>query len=84
MRWLVTGAGGMLGHDLLTVLAERGETDVVATTRKDLDITDADAVRSRTRQGARRADAVDVGIDAARWYHRCRGSAFPDVLRSPQ
>ncbi|NMO54319.1 dTDP-4-dehydrorhamnose reductase [Actinoplanes sp. TBRC 11911] len=60
MRWLVTGAGGMLGRDLQRVLAERGETDVVAATRHDLDITDADAVR-------RAVEGVDVVLNAAAW-----------------
>ena len=45
MRWLVTGAGGMLGRDLCAVLAEAGETEVVAAGRADLDITDPAAVR---------------------------------------
>lgn len=60
MRWLVTGAGGMLGRDLQRVLAERGETDVVAATRHDLDVTDADAVR-------RAVEGVDVVLNAAAW-----------------
>lgn len=41
-RWLVTGAGGMLAHDLLPRLAEAGH-DVTALRRGDLDITDAPA-----------------------------------------
>jgi dTDP-4-dehydrorhamnose reductase len=60
MRWLVTGAGGMLGRDLRIVLVEAGETDVVAATRADLDVTDPAAVR----------DAVigaDVVLNAAAW-----------------
>jgi dTDP-4-dehydrorhamnose reductase len=40
-RWLVTGAGGQLGRDLVEVLAGR---DVVAATRADLDIADPGAV----------------------------------------
>lgn len=54
-RYLVTGAGGMLGADLRQVLADR---EVTALGRADLDITDADAVQ----------DAVtghDVVINAA-------------------
>ena len=60
MRWLVTGAGGMLGRDLCTALAEAGETEVVAAGRADLDVTDPAAVR----------DAVlgaDVVLNAAAW-----------------
>ncbi|GAA4991062.1 dTDP-4-dehydrorhamnose reductase [Actinopolymorpha pittospori] len=45
MRWLVTGAGGMLGHDVLARLqADRAE--VVGLTHTELDVTDAAAVES--------------------------------------
>jgi dTDP-4-dehydrorhamnose reductase len=56
-RWLVTGAGGMLGQDLLHVLADN---DVTGLTRADLDITDARAV----------IDAVaghDIVVNTAAW-----------------
>ncbi|WP_169807899.1 dTDP-4-dehydrorhamnose reductase [Actinomadura hibisca] len=49
MTWLVTGAGGMLGTDLVARLRARGE-DVVAPTRADLDLRDADAVRAVLRE----------------------------------
>jgi dTDP-4-dehydrorhamnose reductase len=42
-RYLITGASGMLGHDLKDALAGR---DVVALSRAELDITDAPAVAS--------------------------------------
>jgi dTDP-4-dehydrorhamnose reductase len=60
MRWLITGAGGMLGRDLCAVLAAAGEAHVVAATRADLDITDPAAVRDAV------ADA-DVVLNAAAW-----------------
>jgi dTDP-4-dehydrorhamnose reductase len=44
MRLLVTGAAGMLGQDVVTAAANAGH-DVVALARRDLDITDTDAVR---------------------------------------
>jgi dTDP-4-dehydrorhamnose reductase len=44
MRLLVTGAAGMLGRDVTAAAAAAGH-DVVALARRDLDITDADAVR---------------------------------------
>jgi dTDP-4-dehydrorhamnose reductase len=59
MRWLITGAGGMLGRDLQTVLAGTG-TDVVAATRTDLDISDMSAVEKAV-------DGIDVVINAAAW-----------------
>lgn len=59
MRWLVTGANGMLGTDLVDLLRSRGE-DVTAASRSTLDVTSADAV----------ADAVtghDVVVNCAAW-----------------
>jgi dTDP-4-dehydrorhamnose reductase len=56
MNWLVTGAGGMLGHDLLKVLP----TGVTALTRRDLDITDAEAVAAAVA-------GHDVVVNAAAW-----------------
>jgi dTDP-4-dehydrorhamnose reductase len=58
-RWLVTGAGGMLGQDLLAVLKDTG-FDVTAATRADLDITDADAVRAAVA-------GHNVVVNAAAW-----------------
>ncbi|MER5910879.1 dTDP-4-dehydrorhamnose reductase [Streptomyces sp. NPDC001982] len=44
MRWLVTGAGGMLGRDTVEELHRRG-ADVTGLDRATLDITQPDAVR---------------------------------------
>ncbi|KOV58815.1 dTDP-4-dehydrorhamnose reductase [Streptomyces sp. NRRL WC-3618] len=44
MKWLVTGAAGMLGRDTVEELLRRGE-DVVGLARAALDITDPDDVR---------------------------------------
>ena len=49
LRWLVTGAGGMVGHDVCAALELRGET-VLPLTKSDLDITDAAAVRDAVRR----------------------------------
>lgn len=61
-RWLVTGAGGMLGLDLQVVLGLAGvdEKDLSARTRAELDITDLDAVREAVR-------GHDVVVNAAAW-----------------
>ncbi len=59
MRWLVTGAGGMLGRDLVDVLAARG-AELTAVTRSDLDVTDAGAV-------AAAVPGHDVVVNAAAW-----------------
>jgi dTDP-4-dehydrorhamnose reductase len=58
-RWLVTGAGGVLGNELLTVL--RGP-DVVALTRSGLDITDASMTRHTVRD-----HRSDVVVNTAAW-----------------
>ncbi len=44
MKLLVTGAGGMLGRDVVAA-AESAGHEVLALTRRELDITDPDAVR---------------------------------------
>jgi dTDP-4-dehydrorhamnose reductase len=44
-RWLVAGAGGMLGRDLVAV-ARSGGHDVTAATRADLDVLDPAACRA--------------------------------------
>jgi dTDP-4-dehydrorhamnose reductase len=43
VKWLITGAAGMVGTDLQEALAIRGE-DFLPLTRSDLDITDSRAV----------------------------------------
>jgi dTDP-4-dehydrorhamnose reductase len=59
VRWLLTGAGGMLGTDLQEELAARGE-ELVALTRSDLDVTD-----SRLVEAAVREHAPDVIVNCA-------------------
>ena len=57
MRWLVTGAGGMLGADLVGALGGR---DVTALTRPDLDVTDPRACMAAV-------SGHDVVVNAAAW-----------------
>lgn len=47
--WLVTGARGQLGHDLLAVLASRPGDVVTAVGRAEADLTDEASVRSTVR-----------------------------------
>ena len=58
-RWLVTGAGGMLAHDLLPRLESAGH-EVTAMRRADLDVTDAEAC-------AEAVDGHDVVANLAAW-----------------
>ncbi|HEX2059458.1 MAG TPA: dTDP-4-dehydrorhamnose reductase [Thermoanaerobaculia bacterium] len=51
MKWLITGAGGMLGTDLQKDLAA-GDESVVALGRGDLDITDSRLVNEAVREHA--------------------------------
>ncbi|MEV5692592.1 dTDP-4-dehydrorhamnose reductase [Micromonospora globbae] len=59
-RLLVTGAGGMLGRDLLAVLRARGDLSVTAATRAELDVTDPEAVRAAVA-------GHDLVVNAAAW-----------------
>jgi dTDP-4-dehydrorhamnose reductase len=56
-RYLITGAGGMLGHDLRAVLRDR---DVTAATRAELDVTDSAKVYDLV-------EGHDVVFNAAAW-----------------
>ena len=60
-RWLVTGAGGMLGTDLVAALTARGEP-VTAMDRAGLDVTDAAAVTEAVARCR-----PDVVVNCAAW-----------------
>ncbi|MGH3199650.1 MAG: dTDP-4-dehydrorhamnose reductase [Streptosporangiaceae bacterium] len=60
-RWLVTGAGGMLGADLVAALTSRGEP-VTGMDRASLDVTDAAAVTDAIGRGQ-----PDVVVNCAAW-----------------
>lgn len=59
-KWLVTGAGGNLGHDLVRVLSAEPGIDLTAMPRAELDITDAAAVRAAVA-------GRNVVLNAAAW-----------------
>ena len=66
-RWLVTGAGGMLGRDLTALLDAAGE-EFAGLTRAELDITDAataDAVVAAARPDGGATCAAWTAVDAA-------------------
>jgi dTDP-4-dehydrorhamnose reductase len=60
-RWLVTGAGGMLGRDLVIALERRGES-VTGLSHSDLDVTDSAAVGSAVDR-----NQPDVIVNCAAW-----------------
>jgi len=62
-RWLVTGAGGMLGHDVVAALLAGGRR-VTALSRAYLDVTDAEAVAEAV---ATHAGAGGVVVNCAGW-----------------
>jgi dTDP-4-dehydrorhamnose reductase len=84
-RWLVTGAAGMLGRDLITAAEQAGQV-VTGLARGDLDITDGDAVRAALRRwrpavvvncaGWTAVDAAETAEDAAL---RLNGQAVADL-----
>jgi dTDP-4-dehydrorhamnose reductase len=61
MRMLITGAGGMLGHDLAPAAAAAG-WDVVPLSRAELDIADEHAVDARVS-----AERPDIVVNSAAW-----------------
>jgi dTDP-4-dehydrorhamnose reductase len=60
-RWLVTGAAGMLGRELIGVLRAQGE-EVTGLTRGDLDITNTVAVREAVAE-----NKPEVVVNCAAW-----------------
>ena len=90
-RWLVTGAGGMLGTDLVAALTSRGEP-VTRMDRASLDITRVRPIPSSalTRPAPRPAYSV-LGHDA--WarlavppigeWRTALHHAFPETPRRP-
>lgn len=70
-RWLVLGAGGMLGQDLVAALRTDHTVAVTGATRADVDIRDAMAVDAAVA-------ASDLVINAAAWTAVDDAEADPD------
>ena len=95
IRCLVTGAGGMLGQDLVRVLArDHSDLDVTTATRERLDITDAAAVEAAVAghqvvfnaaawtdvDGAEAAEDRATAINGAGVEHLARACAATGAL----
>jgi dTDP-4-dehydrorhamnose reductase len=76
MRLLVTGAGGMLGQDVVGAARERG-WDVTGLAHAELDVTDAAAVRS-----AIEAAGAAAVVNCAAWTDVDGAESDPDGARA--
>ena len=61
MKWLVTGAAGMLAQDVIAEAEARGH-QVIAATRADADLLDAPAIEALVK-----AERPDVVVNCAAW-----------------
>jgi len=61
-RYLVTGVNGQLGYDIVNELKERGETDILALDKDEMDITNSDQVMKIVK-----AYKPDVIFHCAAW-----------------
>jgi dTDP-4-dehydrorhamnose reductase len=66
LRVLVTGAGGMLGHDVLRA-GERAGHEFVGLTRAELDVTDPAAVERVFARAAEELGSLDAAVNCAAW-----------------
>jgi len=81
VTWLITGAGGMVAHDLREALASRDEK-VIALTKSELDVTDARAIDQAVREAQPRViincaayTKVDAAEDDERVANAINGSS---------
>ncbi len=85
MRWMVTGAGGALGTDLVRTIRRRGDP-LVALPRGGLDITDADAVDAAVRRWTEDDDPAGsepaVLVNAAAFTAVDLAETDPDAARA--
>ena len=70
--WLVLGAGGMLGRDLVAELSTMERVQLTAADRSTVDILDAAQVRKAV-------EGQDVVVNAAAWTNVDGAEATPDL-----
>ncbi|HEX6873574.1 MAG TPA: dTDP-4-dehydrorhamnose reductase [Micromonosporaceae bacterium] len=71
VRWLLLGAGGMLGRDLREVLAADAAVELTAATRAEVDVTDPHAVRAAV-------PGHQLVVNAAAWTDVDAAEAEPE------
>lgn len=71
-RWLITGAAGMLGQDLVTVLRSGG-AEVYGYDRAQLDITDAETIKVAMAEVR-----PDIVVNCAAWTAVDAAESHPD------
>jgi dTDP-4-dehydrorhamnose reductase len=71
-NWLVLGAGGMLGQDLVAALGSESTVDLTATTRSTVDVQDPAAVRAAVK-------GQDVVVNATAWTDVDGAEATPEA-----
>ena len=75
-RYLVTGVKGQLGHDIVQELINRGEDDILAVDKDEMDITDRDRVMKVIK-----AYKPDVIFHCAAWTAVDKAEEFPELCR---
>ena len=75
-RYLVTGVNGQLGYDIVNELKDRGEYDVLAIDREDMDITDREQVMKIVK-----AYNPDVIFHCAAWTAVDKAEELPEECR---
>ncbi|GGN81984.1 dTDP-4-dehydrorhamnose reductase [Streptomyces albiflavescens] len=93
-NWLVTGAGGMLGQDVLAELAADPDAVVTGLSRQQLDITDPAVVRTAVTghrvvvncaawtdvDGAERAETAATAVNGTGVRHLAHACADSDAI----
>jgi dTDP-4-dehydrorhamnose reductase len=81
MRLLVTGAAGMLGHDVLRA-GERAGHELVALDLPEIDITDESSVAQTLDRVGDGPGGLDAIVNCAAWTDVDGAEASPDAARA--
>lgn len=75
-RYLVTGYNGQLGYDIVRELEARGETEILAVDKDEMDITDREAVMKVVKEYN-----PDVIFHCAAWTAVDKAEDMEDIVR---